>query len=886
MLRMRIIGLTTCFLLLLTIAVSGGEQWLQLKYDCRHSGNVPDRTVTTPLGLVGAVALTDAVFTSPVVAGQRVYVLDGSGVLFAIDRETLQVDWKFASRGGPGNCNNVSSPAIAGDYIHFGTTAGSYYVLNRIDGSLVKEIVCGEPVFSAPVVSQGRVYFATLGSQVYALQPNGDVCWTWDFVKEVMRFSGDRWSGEDWLKHKAGRVTWEDRFCCSRDIAAYGKMVVVPAGAKTVWLEDTGPNAALRATWKIPSFAGVLDPAMYGQSIGEDGAVYSQWHRRDNAGRVEIMRLKDGEVHYDSVPGTVTQLGKPGLLSFCSVSIRGQDVYRCRPQMGAGFLRHSPDREEPQYLGGYPSIASPILLKDRAVYGGLDGRLYVVPLSEGEDVWSFETPFDAPISAPAAACDGQIYFGCEDGYLYVLGPEGKAAPPTKDLEVWKVRSPLRGELAGPAYDWYTNHGDLANTNANNQGVKPPFAVKWVRRYEGTFKHLPVCGGGRMYTHTAEGQIFAVEQDTGRLLWRRYYPHVYLSFTAPLYHKERLLLPQAGWKQSRLRCLDAKTGKLFWEAPFTGTPSWNRQMPPVVYNNVAIYMFGSGKFAPSGNSSTLAGRGKVDPSPPEEEVSDWIYFHDNPRYARDNKPLVRAWDVQTGKELWSRDFSHLGAGGNDSGLCLMGDTVYYSTFFGYAAQRRGKAGNKGLTAALDPMTGEVRWLTTEYYVTAGCAMSGKDGRLYLGGTNPPNDTTKNRYICCLDARDGSLIWQSEPIKWSFNAILVTDDFIFNNASKNDAYVFDKETGKITDRFNYDWYCTRLVISEPYVFGPNMDVVDLSDGNKLVSTGPAVDNRECVAPVVSNGRIFYTSQAAGVQMSQVCGSEAASFSPWRQPARKGN
>jgi hypothetical protein len=78
----------------------------------------------------------------------------------------------------------------------------------------------------------------------------------------------------------------------------------------------------------------------------------------------------------------------------------------------------------------------------------------------------------------------------------------------------------------------------------------------------------------------------------------------------------------------------------------------------------------------------------------------------------------------------------------------------------------------------------------------------------------------------------------------------------------------------------------VISEPYVFGPNMDVIDLSDGNKLVSTGPAVDNRECVAAVVSNGRIFYTSQAAGVQISQVCGSEAASFSPWRQPAAKGH
>ena len=40
-------------------------------------------------------------------------------------------------------------------------------------------------------------------------------------------------------------------------------------------------------------------------------------------------------------------------------------------------------------------------------------------------------------------------------------------------------------------------------------------------------------------HTAEGQIFAVEQETGRLLWRRYNPHVYLSFTAPLLEVNRV-----------------------------------------------------------------------------------------------------------------------------------------------------------------------------------------------------------------------------------------------------------------------------------------------------------------------------------------------------------
>jgi len=178
-------------------AVFAGEAWLQSKYDGRHSGNVPDRSVAAPLGLIGAVPLTDAVFTAPVVADGRVYVLDGAGVVFCLDTLTLRVIWKLETRGGKANCNNVSSPVIAGSYLHFGTMAGSYYVLERKSGKVVKEIRCGEPIFSSPVVGKDRAYFATLGSRIYAIEPDGTVCWTWDFVKEQLGFAGDRWSGTD-----------------------------------------------------------------------------------------------------------------------------------------------------------------------------------------------------------------------------------------------------------------------------------------------------------------------------------------------------------------------------------------------------------------------------------------------------------------------------------------------------------------------------------------------------------------------------------------------------------------------------------------------------------------------------------------------------------------
>jgi hypothetical protein len=369
---------------LLGPAAPASEDWPQLKYDCRHSGNVPGRNVAGSLGLIGAVPATDAILTSPVVAGGRVYVVDGSGEVLCIDAAGLRVVWRFRSRGGSANCNNVSSPAVAGRYLHFGTMAGRYYVLDLATGKVVREIPCGEPVFSTPVVVEDRVYFATLGSQVYALRPDGTVRWTWDFVREVLKFPGDRWSAADWLRFKKGRVTWREQFCTSADIAACGKMVVIPAGGRTVWLEDGGDRAVLRAVGLVPDNAGDEFPSSFGQSIGDDGRVYNQWHRRDNTGRVEVLRLFNGQVQTESVPGTQTAINLAGLLSFSSVSVRGRDVYRCRPEAGFGLCKHVPGRKEPIRLGGYPSIAAPNLLGDRAVFGGLDGCVYVLPLENGK----------------------------------------------------------------------------------------------------------------------------------------------------------------------------------------------------------------------------------------------------------------------------------------------------------------------------------------------------------------------------------------------------------------------------------------------------------------------------------------------------------------------
>lgn len=877
---------TLAILVMLSAATSSGsDNWPQLQGDALRSGNAIGAVVKTPLSLVGAVPLTDGIYAAPVASDGKVFVMDGAGVVTAIDANTLQVIWRFSTRGGTGNCNNVASPAVIGKFVHVGTTAGYIHVLDRDTGKVIREVDCREPIFSSPAAGVDRVYFATLGAQVYALTPEGEVVWKWDFVKDVVKFDGNRWSGEEWFKDRQNRVTWRDHFVCSRDICLLGKTIVIPAGGRTVFLDDAGTEPKLRSVGVIPEYAGSEYPATFGQSADEAGNVYVQWHRRDNAGRVEILRLAGDKVQTEFVPGTETAIQLPGLLSFASVAVRGKDIYRVKPEQGLGLVRHRLGETRPEVLCPEPSICPPVLTRDHVIYGGLDGKLYVVPLAGGEK-WSFATAFGSPITAPVAIADGRIYVPCEDGYLYVLGPDGKARLPQKDLEVTKVRSPIAGALADAKYDWYTNYGDFAGTNANVQGLKPPLRMRWARRLEGTVKHLPVCGGGRMYTHTAEGQVIAVEQDTGRLLWRRYWPDVYLSFTSPLYVDGKLLIPQAGIKQSVMRCLDAATGKLLWEARFTGSPSWSRQFPPLVHGKLAIYASGSGEYAFQGTEKPLTFRGTPEPAPDGREITAWIYSNDNPYYAKDNRPLLWAWDLETGKIVWQKDFSEYGRGGNDCGICLLDGKLFYSTFFGYSASFRARRGlppeNNGLTACLDPQTGNVIWLTNKYYVTAKCTLSARDGRLYIGGNNQATEATKDRFVWCLDARDGSLIWQSDPITSALNVVTVGDQFIFSNALRGRGNVFDRQTGKVVGGVDHNYACCRFTMSGSYILGANMDMIDLAKDGKLVSTGPAIDSRECLGAVVSNGRIFYTSQASGFVVSQTYGEDSKKLpSVWERP-----
>ena len=209
-----------------------------------------EHNIKSLLGLVAAAPLSDAIFTAPAVVDGRSLRRRWFGRRLVLRRQNRSSQ-SGARRPTAARRTSITSPRPPWStaYVHFGTTAGDYYVLRADTGDVVAKIAAAEPIFSCPVIAddQTSVYFVTLGSRVHAVTPEGRVRWTWDYVREVLKFTGDRWSGAEWAAHKKGRVSWQDQFLCSRDMAAHGKTLVVPTGGTIVWLDDAGDRPVLRA---------------------------------------------------------------------------------------------------------------------------------------------------------------------------------------------------------------------------------------------------------------------------------------------------------------------------------------------------------------------------------------------------------------------------------------------------------------------------------------------------------------------------------------------------------------------------------------------------------------------------------------------------------------
>ena len=73
--------------------------------------------------------------------------------------------------------------------------------------------------------------------------------------------------------------------------------------------------------------------------------------------------------------------------------------------------------------------SSPAVSGDKVIVGSGDGRLYMLRLADGKEVWAYE--IGHPIASSPAVAQGVVVIGCDDGTVYAFGgrtPVGEIEP--------------------------------------------------------------------------------------------------------------------------------------------------------------------------------------------------------------------------------------------------------------------------------------------------------------------------------------------------------------------------------------------------------------------------------------------------------------------------
>jgi outer membrane protein assembly factor BamB len=186
--------------------------------------------------------------SSPAVADGAVYVGSMDGRLFALDAASGRPRWTFTVDGaaddpadfGFDRCAVVSSPAVAGRLVLFGSRDGNLYALDRATGREVWRSSHGTSwVITSPAAHEGTVY---AGSSDGA------------FVQAVDLATG----AERWRYATAGTV-WSSP-------AVAGGLVFVGSGSGTLYALDAATGAL---AWRLAA-----EGPMFSSPVLHDGVLY------------------------------------------------------------------------------------------------------------------------------------------------------------------------------------------------------------------------------------------------------------------------------------------------------------------------------------------------------------------------------------------------------------------------------------------------------------------------------------------------------------------------------------------------------------------------------------------------------------------------------------
>jgi outer membrane protein assembly factor BamB len=318
-----------------------------------------------------------------------------------------------------------------------------------------------------------------------------------------------------------------------------------------------------------------------------------------------------------------------------------------------------------------------------------------------------------------------------------------------------------------------------------KGVKPPFKLIWHFSEKPLLEFPPVYAAGKLFLVNNSGTAYALDSDTGKVLWERRIGR--LNASSPAYHKGRLYI--VNLVPGHIVKLNAQTGKIIWKRPLPGRAESSPQvLGRTVYfgcENGYLYALSTGK----GNirwATALGGSIKSAPA-----------FRDGVLYVGDYGGYMNAVDAGSGKLIWQAGSLGPGFGGTGE---------FYST--PAVAFGRVYAGNNdGRVYSYDQQDGALAWThSTGGYVYSGPTVAQTahtPPTVYIGSFDGN--------IYALNAKDGETRWSRSAGGQVVGSLSAVGNIVYvAQFSTKATNGFDMKTGKQV--FHYKTGTYTPVISD--------------------------------------------------------------------------
>lgn len=345
------------------------SEWPLPRGDAESTGCTAE-SMAEDLTVLWQFKADEAIETTPVISGGRLFVSDVMGQIYALNQSTGKEIWRHNYDTG-----FLASPAVQGDLLVIGDIEGNLYGLDVTNGNeLWKQATEGE-ISGAAAFHNENVLVTSRDANLYCFAAkDGAPQWTYETDDQIRcnpTLAGDRTflGGCDGQLHVVDLLT--------------GKAALEP-------LQLGGPTGSTPSVRDHRVFLPIMDGAI----------IAFDWKKG-----TELWRHEDEERPQEYQGSAAVS---PKLVI---VSSQFKQVDALSIETGKRVWRHTLKRR---------SDASPLIAGDDVWIAATDGRLLRLSLADGTERWQYEVR-GAFLAAPAIA-GGKLFVADDDGVVRCFGP--------------------------------------------------------------------------------------------------------------------------------------------------------------------------------------------------------------------------------------------------------------------------------------------------------------------------------------------------------------------------------------------------------------------------------------------------------------------------------